>query len=105
MCISEAGCDNSRRHSCGWLISQTYAFAVLQKRLGVQVPEELNQAGNDSRPTGLMTRADASSVVTVKIFVEEKLIVPVGISLEFLGPPAGASDFGEPLRLSGVPSR
>jgi hypothetical protein len=44
----------------------------------------LDQLGNQTGPTGLVTRADFRPVVAVKIFVEVDEITPIWILLEFL---------------------
>ena len=43
-------------------------------------------AGDDAGPAGLMAGAEAGAVVAMKIFVEEKVIAPVGIVLKRLSP-------------------
>ncbi|MBW4518698.1 MAG: hypothetical protein KME16_03065 [Scytolyngbya sp. HA4215-MV1] len=42
----------------------------------------LNQLRHQSSPPSLMTGSDSSSIVTVKIFVEQNEILPVGVSLK-----------------------
>ena len=42
---------------------------------------------DQARPSGLMTGADPSPVVAMKVFIEEHSIPPMRIMLKFLGPP------------------
>ena len=48
-------------------------------------PRLLNQFRYQSRPACLVTRADASAVVAVEVFVEENRISPEGIFLKLVG--------------------
>ena len=49
------------------------------------MPEDAYKRGGQPAPAGLMAGADASAIVTMKVFVEERIIPPVGIGLKFLG--------------------
>src|SRR4029453_16484566 len=51
---------------------------------GSPPPPRLPQLGDQGRPAGLVTGADASSVVAVEVLVEEQQIAPVRVGLEFL---------------------
>ena len=44
---------------------------MFEKGLGIEVPENFDQRRHYPGPPGLMTGADASAVVAVKIFVEQ----------------------------------
>src|ERR1700720_1271022 len=44
-----------------------------------------NQFSDEASPAGLLTRADAGSIVAVKILVEEDQIPPVRVALEKFG--------------------
>src|SRR5207244_7186579 len=46
----------------------------------------MHHAGDDSRPAGLVARAEAGPVVAVEVFVEQQAIAPVRVVLELLGP-------------------
>src|SRR5262249_32232523 len=46
---------------------------------------DLNEAGHQSGPTGLMTCANSGAVIAVKVFVEQNQIPPVRILLELIG--------------------
>jgi hypothetical protein len=50
----------------------------------IEVSEDLDQRCHESSPPSLVTGADAGPVVAVKIFVEEQVITPVRVALEFL---------------------
>jgi hypothetical protein len=57
---------------------------------------------NKARPSRLMRRPDASAIVTVEIFVEQKIVAPMRVGLKFfhaaedcsasIGPPTEDSD-------------
>ena len=49
------------------------------------LPRLLNQFRHQSRPTCLVTRADAGAIVSMEVFVEENRVSPEGIFLEFGG--------------------
>jgi hypothetical protein len=44
--------------------------AALQKGVGIELAKNLDQAGHDPGPSGLMAGADAGTNVAVKILVE-----------------------------------
>jgi hypothetical protein len=44
---------------------------VFEKSPSIEVPENLDQRRHHPGPTGLMTSADAGTVVAVKIFIEQ----------------------------------
>lgn len=46
----------------------------------------LNKLGNQSRPSGLVARSDASAIVAMKVLMEIDEVAPVWIVLEFLKP-------------------
>ena len=52
----------------------------------VKAAEHLNQLGNGSRPSGLMASAKARAVISVEVFVEQYVILPVRVCLKFLSP-------------------
>ena len=43
---------------------------------------DLDEARDESCPTGLMTGTDSGAVVTMKVFVEQNQISPIGVLLE-----------------------
>jgi hypothetical protein len=56
--------------------------------------KDVDQQSNDPGPSRLMAGAETGAVVTVKVFVEQQMIAPIGITLKFFGapehrPPAG----------------
>src|SRR5262252_3018023 len=61
-------------------------LANLQEMLGVEEAEELDAHGHESRPAGLVAGPQAGAVVTMKVLVEEKVVAPMGVGLERLGP-------------------
>src|SRR5262245_18867281 len=65
-----------------------------QEGLRIELAKNLDEEGDDASPTRLVAGADAGAVVAMEIFVEQQVIAPVGILLEFLRstehrPPAG----------------
>jgi len=46
----------------------------------------LNELGNQSRPSGLVARSDASAIVAMKEFMKVDEIAPVWIALKFIEP-------------------
>ncbi len=57
----------------------------------VKNSEELDQLGDHSCPSGLMACAQARTVVSMEVLVEENVIPPVGILLEFICPTVDGS--------------
>src|ERR1700733_12520286 len=53
-------------------------------RIGIQHSKDLDQRGNKPSPSGLMARTDAGSIVSMEVLVEQQMILPMGILLEFL---------------------
>src|SRR5215475_12078680 len=67
------------------LLSREGAHLTHLEKLGcVEAPEELNQFGDQTSPSGLMARSQAGSVITVEVFVEQEVVSPVRIGLKFL---------------------
>ena len=58
----------------------------LQEPLAVDASEELDQCRDTAGPTRLMTRANSCAVISVEVLVEQDVILPVPIGLEFLTP-------------------
>src|SRR5215831_9169601 len=57
--------------------------AFRQQLLTIDVSEDFDQSGHQSRPTRLVAGSQAGPVVAMKVFVEERVVFPVGIGLEF----------------------
>src|SRR5689334_5021209 len=55
-------------------------------RFGIGRAEQLDEWRNQSGPPRLMTRADAGAVVAMEILVEEEVVPPVVVALEFPDP-------------------
>src|SRR5262245_6638288 len=58
---------------------------ALQIGLGIELAEDLDHGCDDPGPAGLMTGADTGAVVAVKVFVEQQVVAPARVCLEFLG--------------------
>jgi hypothetical protein len=48
------------------------------------MPECLEESSHCARPAGLVARAQAFAVIAVKVFVEQDVVAPMWIALEFL---------------------
>ena len=65
-------------------VGKREALARLEKPYRVQQTVQLDQLGHVSRPAGLMAGAEPGAVVAVEVLVEEHVVAPVRIGLEFL---------------------
>ncbi len=65
------------------LISERGLSACFQYPPGIEEAAKLDEFGNESGPTGLMTGAEPGTVVTVEVFIEEDVVAPERIALEF----------------------
>jgi hypothetical protein len=45
---------------------------------------ELNNSRHQAGPSSLVAGADACAIIAIKVFVEEDMVAPVGVGLEFL---------------------
>lgn len=59
------------------------AFAVLQVFLRVQRGKHLQELGHEASPTCLVGGPQAGAVIAMEILIEQDIIPPVGIVLEF----------------------
>src|SRR5262249_37851344 len=53
-----------------------------QHARGTRGAEEVQHEGDQPRPAGLVTGADAGAIVAVKVFIEEQAVPPMGVGLE-----------------------
>src|SRR5262249_15126204 len=58
---------------------------MLEKGSRIELAEDFDQRRHQPSPSGLMAGADAGTIVAMEIFVEQQVIPPVRIVLEFLG--------------------
>src|SRR5690242_17266761 len=58
-------------------------YATPQKRRTIELPEDFDEAGDTAGPTCLMAGADPRAVVTMEILVEQEIVPPVRVALEF----------------------
>ena len=63
------------------------SLAARQQLLSVEPSKEFDQFRNDTRPPGLMAGSQAGAIVAVEIFVEQQVVFPEWIRLEFLRSP------------------
>src|SRR5213594_1621658 len=59
-----------------------YLFAFHLQVFGFDTPEQIEKAGYQTGPAGLMIGAESGAVITVEVFVEEYQIAPVRILLK-----------------------
>jgi hypothetical protein len=60
------------RYRFGLLLPlENRTFTFLQECLGIDHPEDPDQLGDQSRPTGLVAGAETRAVVAMEIFVEK----------------------------------
>lgn len=80
---SAPSCVRSGVHEFFLFFGEAADFAELKDAVGAGGGEEVEGAGDDTGPAGLMAGAEAGSVVAVEVFVELDVIAPEGIFLEF----------------------
>src|SRR5271167_5173961 len=90
----------------GFALRKGTCFPGIQKLLRVETTEKFDQLCDHAGPTGLMTGPEARAVIAVEVLVEQDVILPVGIGLEFLRasvhrPPAGFIPQEDPLQTVG----
>src|SRR5262245_11454270 len=61
-------------------------LAFLERLLGINRSEQLDERGGHPSPSGLMTRTEPSAVVSMEILVEQDVVTPVRIGLKESGP-------------------
>src|SRR5215472_3050313 len=59
--------------------------AGLEELIGIDACEELDQFCNDAGPAGLVAGSQPRPVIPVEVLVEQNVVLPVRIGLEFLG--------------------
>lgn len=55
-----------------------------QELRGIEEAKELDEFGNESCPTGLVTGAQPGTIVAMEVFVEADVVAPMRIVLELL---------------------
>jgi hypothetical protein len=66
---------NSSSESVAWMLGQLHSLPAL-----------LNELGNQSGPSSLVARSNASAIVAMKVLMEIDEVAPVWIVLKFLEP-------------------
>src|SRR5712692_2451203 len=66
-----------------FLFRKCSAFSSFEKLGRIQTTEELDQFGNKTGPAGLLARPQPSATVSVEVLVEQDVILPLRIGLEF----------------------
>src|SRR5579864_3004230 len=73
--------------------------------LSIKTAKKLDQLCHNACPSGLVTRPESSPIVAVEILIEEDVVLPLRIGLEFIGGAVDRSssglvaeeDFGQPV--------
>jgi len=76
-----------RRLHLACALSKGSCFAASEKPRGLYPAEEFNQIPHEASPTGPVAGAKTGTVISVEVLVEEQIILPVGIGLDFCVPP------------------
>src|SRR6516225_10446188 len=59
--------------------------STVQKGFRVELTKNLDKQGDNTGPTRLVTGPDAGAIVAMEVLVEQEIVPPVRISLEFSG--------------------
>jgi hypothetical protein len=65
------------------LLNRGHLHIRSRRHLLRQIAHKLDDASNATRPAGLVTGSNAGSVVAVEVFVEQDVVLPIGVGLEF----------------------
>ena len=68
----------------GVALHKAACFTRIQGLLRIHMTEQLDQLGDDSGPSCLVTGAETSTIITVEVLIEENVVLPQRVSLEFL---------------------
>src|SRR5208337_2670472 len=87
-------------------MDESRCLASLKQLLRIEQSEKLDQLRNQSCPSRLVTRSEPGAVISMEILVEQDVVAPVRVGLEFLRstvdrPPAtlvAQEDAGQPVR-------
>ncbi len=85
---SQALCRSIRGHRVGhgmFSFRKGTCFTGFQKLMRVESTEELDQLCDHAGPTGLVACPEARAIIAVEVFVEEDVVLPMRIRLEFFG--------------------
>src|SRR5258706_10675993 len=66
-----------------FLFGKCIGLASGEELLSIDPAEELDQLRDDASPTCLVASPQARAIISVKVLVEQHVILPVGIGLEF----------------------
>src|SRR6478752_2353277 len=58
-------------------------LTALEQRCSIDRSKQMNESGNQPCPSGLVACSQSCSIVAMKILVEQQIIAPVRVSLEF----------------------
>src|ERR1041385_8833461 len=62
-------------------------LAALEQGGSIHRSKQMNESGNQPCPSGLVARSQSGSVVAMEVFVEQQIIAPIRIGLEFFRAP------------------
>src|ERR1700745_67774 len=66
------------------LLGEGSCPAGLEELLCVEAAEQFDQFSHQAGPSGLMTGSETCSIVTVEVLVEQDVVLPLRVCLEFL---------------------
>src|SRR5262245_7828918 len=68
-----------------FIMDERRSSAFGQESLRIQIGKDFEHLGDESGPAGLVAGSESGAVITVKVFVEQNVVAPVGVGLELLG--------------------
>src|SRR5271155_3881509 len=74
--------DRHGFHLFSSLLRKGGCFAGIQKLLGVEPTEKLDQLCDHAGPSGLMAGSEARSVIAMEVLEEQDVVLPLGVGLE-----------------------
>src|SRR5215469_15865106 len=74
----------SMHFSPSFTLDEGRCLAYLERILRIEASEELDEFRHAAAPPRLVTRTEPRAVVTVEVFVEENMVLPMRVGLEFL---------------------
>src|SRR5215469_7217292 len=74
----------SMHFSRSFTLDEGRRLACLESILRIEPSEELDEFRHTAAPSRLVTRTEPRAVVTVEVFVEENMVLPMRVGLEFL---------------------
>jgi hypothetical protein len=89
--------DRSRHRACSLrslFLESDRGRPAANPMLGIDLAKKIDKGGDATGPPGLMTGADAGTVVAVEVLVKQQIVPPVGVVSKFFGPSEDRSTAG-----------